>query len=233
MILRLRKYYSYQSMEKLLGRLAFHPNPALFIKDPLTSQVGMQILSCSVTMLQEAGLEGLTFKKLASEMKSTEATIYRYFTNKQQLLMYIMSIYAASLQMRLVLATTNISNPVDRLKEAIHCLMEVPKKDSMMEGMKLTQLHAIWCSEMPRWMDGTLTDSDQRKWWYQDLIELADRIKQIISESFQSNTCTDAHAWMILEWTQRIKHLGRSNFPVQTNKMNEEQFVISLIRMIA
>lgn len=233
MFLCLRKYHSYQNMEKLLGRLAFHPNPALFIKDPLTSQVGMQILSCSVNMLQDSGLEGLTFKKLASEMKSTEATIYRYFTNKQQLLMYIMSIYAASLQMRLVLATTNISNPVDRLKEAIYSLMEVPKKDSQMEGMKLIQLHSIWCAEMPRWMDGSLTDADLRKAWYQDLTELADRIKQIIEESFPGAVCAEIHAWMILEWTQRLKQMERSNFPISSNKSNHEQFVESIIRMIA
>lgn len=218
-------------MEKLLERFAFHPSNALYVKDPLSSPVGMQILASAVPMIQSAGLEGLTFKKLAFEMKSTEATIYRYFSNKQQLLMYSMSIYAAALQMRLMLTTSNITQPQDKLRAAIKSLLEVPRRDGTLEGMRMIHLHAIWCAEMPKHMDGSLAENSQRKAWYQDITDLVARLKDVMSAACGSANCSDFQCWMLLEWTQRFNHPDRNNLPFKTDKISEEAFVESLIQM--
>jgi len=218
-------------MEKLLERFAFHPSNALYLKDPLSSPVGMQILASAVPMLQSTGLEGLTFKKLAFEMKSTEATIYRYFSNKQQLLMYSMSIYAAALQMKMMLTTSNIAEPKEKLRAAIKSLLELPKRDSLLEGMRMSHLHAIWCTEMPKHLDGNLAENSQRKAWYQDITDLVARLKEVMGAACETRKCSDYQCWMLLEWTQRYNHPDRNNLPFKADKTTEEEFVESLIQM--
>ena len=68
-------------------------NEGLYLKDPQASELGRKIINHSILMIDELGFEQFTFKKLASEIKSTEATIYRYFKNKHILLIYLVSWY--------------------------------------------------------------------------------------------------------------------------------------------
>ncbi|MEO0734533.1 MAG: TetR/AcrR family transcriptional regulator, partial [Bacteroidota bacterium] len=55
--------------------------------------LGRRILSHSIELLDELGLEAFTFKKLAVRLGSAEASVYRYFSNKHQLLLYLVSWY--------------------------------------------------------------------------------------------------------------------------------------------
>ncbi len=57
-------------------------NPGLYIKDPQHSDLGKRIIKHSILLIDKIGFEQFNFKKLAEEMKSTEASIYRYFENK-------------------------------------------------------------------------------------------------------------------------------------------------------
>ena len=54
-------------------------NPRLTLKDPLSSEIGNRILREGLKLMNELGFEAFTFKKLAQDIGSTEATIYRYF----------------------------------------------------------------------------------------------------------------------------------------------------------
>lgn len=69
------------------------PSSELFLRDPQETDLGRRILSKSIALLDELGLEAFTFKKLATELKSAEASIYRYFSSKHQLLLYLVSWY--------------------------------------------------------------------------------------------------------------------------------------------
>ena len=42
------------------------------------------ILSKSIELMEQMGYEQLTFKKIATAIESTEASVYRYFQNKHQ-----------------------------------------------------------------------------------------------------------------------------------------------------
>jgi AcrR family transcriptional regulator len=65
----------------------------LFLKDPETTDLGKRIIENSIKLIDELGFDSFNFKKLASSIDSTEASIYRYFENKNKLLFYLISWY--------------------------------------------------------------------------------------------------------------------------------------------
>ena len=87
-----------------------------FVKDPLSSDLGKRILKESIVMLDELGYEQFTFKKLASQIQSTEASIYRYFDNKLRLLIYLTTWYWAWVDYRIDYETHFLKDPRKKLK---------------------------------------------------------------------------------------------------------------------
>ena len=71
-------------MERLLPNISIRVNPSIYLKDPESSDLGRRIITGSIDMLDEMGLECFTFKKLGAKIKSTEASIYRYFESKHK-----------------------------------------------------------------------------------------------------------------------------------------------------
>ena len=65
----------------------------VFSKDPLSSELGKNIIFHSIGLIDELGFEAFTFKKLAEKIQCTEASIYRYFENKHKLLTYHLTWY--------------------------------------------------------------------------------------------------------------------------------------------
>ncbi|MBC7388929.1 MAG: TetR/AcrR family transcriptional regulator [Opitutaceae bacterium] len=85
-------------------------NDKLYLRDPKTSDLGKNILRNGIIMIEEIGIEDFTFKKLAKEMNTTESSIYRYFENKQMLLLYVLSWYWQWLEYLVVFKSNNIEN---------------------------------------------------------------------------------------------------------------------------
>jgi AcrR family transcriptional regulator len=75
------------------------------------------------------GFERFTFKKLASEIQTTEATIYRYFESKHKLLLYLINWYWGCVATRILFETRNIDDPEIKLKKAIHILTALPNPE--------------------------------------------------------------------------------------------------------
>ena len=69
------------------------PSSELSLRDPQETDLGRRILTAGIELLNDLGLEDFTFKKLARHIGSVEASIYRYFANKHQLLLYLVSWY--------------------------------------------------------------------------------------------------------------------------------------------
>ena len=104
-------------------------NPRLTLKDPLSSEIGNRILREGLKLMNELGFEAFTFKKLAQDIGSTEATIYRYFENKHNLLLYLINWYWGIVEYRLKLATANISDSHARLLSAVRVLTTMPSQE--------------------------------------------------------------------------------------------------------
>ena len=94
----------------------------LYLRDPQETELGRRLLSDAVEMLNELGLEAFTFSKLARACKSTEASVYRYFHNKHELLGYLVAWYWAWLDYKVSFKTNNITQHTKRLELMLEVL---------------------------------------------------------------------------------------------------------------
>lgn len=122
----------------------------LYLKDPDSTALGRRIIYQGVLLIDAIGFEQFTFKKLAQELGSTEASIYRYFENKHKLLVYLLSWYWNWLQYKLSLAIFNLTDPTEKLQVSIqifcHTYGGVPAETEM----DLEALYRIVISESPK-----------------------------------------------------------------------------------
>ncbi len=90
-------------------------NKNLYLRDPEQSELGQRIIEEGIKLLSKLGYEDFTFKKLALEIKTTEASIYRYFENKHRLLIYIITWYWHWIEYQLMFHTNNIKDPKEKI----------------------------------------------------------------------------------------------------------------------
>lgn len=114
-----------------------------YIRDPQETKLGCTILSAGVELLDEVGLEAFTFKKLATQIDSTEASIYRYFENKHQLLLFLYSWYWGWMHYRIYYRTLPLNGPEAKLRTALQLLLRDTENElptSFIHEQKLKQL---------------------------------------------------------------------------------------------
>ncbi|WP_345049071.1 TetR/AcrR family transcriptional regulator [Hymenobacter glaciei] len=104
-------------------------NEHLYLRDPQATELGRRLLAESVRLLDEIGFEAFTFRKLATALGSTEASLYRYFENKHRLLTYLVSWHWAWLRFRVRFALHNVADPRQRLRLALGAVCEASTDD--------------------------------------------------------------------------------------------------------
>lgn len=102
-------------------------NQKLYLKDPNVSELGKKIVKHGLDLILELGFEQFTFKKLAADIGTTEASVYRYFENKHRLLTYLINWYWTTLEYKILFHTKNLGQPEIKLKKVIELLSEEPK----------------------------------------------------------------------------------------------------------
>ena len=116
-----------------------------YTKDPQSSELGRNIISASIELLDELGYEEFTFKKLAERINSTEASIYRYFENKLRLLIYLSTCYWAWIEYMIDYKTHFINDSEEKLKEILkiicHNDQNAPNID--MYGVNILKLRKV------------------------------------------------------------------------------------------
>ena len=122
-------------------------NEKLFLRDPEQTELGKKIVCHSIQLIYKHGFELFTFKKLAEDIGTTEAGIYRYFENKHRLLIYITAWYWGWLQYRVTFNTNNIKNPAVKLKKVIQLLATTVVDDDKTIHINEDLLHQIIISE--------------------------------------------------------------------------------------
>jgi hypothetical protein len=122
-------------------------NEKLFIRDPEQSELGKKIILHSIQLIHKNGFEVFTFKKLAVNIGTTEAGIYRYFENKHRLLIYLSAWYWSWLEYQVTFQTNNITDPVVKLKRVIKLLATAVENDSSTRYVDESILHQIIITE--------------------------------------------------------------------------------------
>lgn len=101
----------------------------IFKRDPEQTKLGRKIIEASITLIDELGFEAFTFKKLATHIDSTEASVYRYFESKHNLLVYLVSWYWSWLEYQIDYETKNIDDFEKKTKITIRLVAQIDKID--------------------------------------------------------------------------------------------------------
>jgi len=128
-------------------QLQIKMNEALYLRNPEQSELGKKIIKHSIVMIHKNGFEALTCKKLAKEIGTTEAGIYRYFENKHLLLTYIISWYWSWVEYQILFQTNNVKNPTAKLKKVIKILASAVEDDETTSYVNESLLHQIVIAE--------------------------------------------------------------------------------------
>ncbi len=133
----------------MTGRLQvfIRMNEGLFLRNPEQSELGRNIIHHSIQMIEKSGIEAFTFKKLANDIGTTEAGIYRYFENKHRLLLYLVAWYWNWLEFQIQFQTNNISDPLKRLHKVIEMLASYVEDDEQTSYVNESLLHKIVIAE--------------------------------------------------------------------------------------
>lgn len=137
-------------MESLLSSLKINVNPCLFIKDPESSELGQNIITKSIELINKLGIEKFNFKKLGNTIQSNESSIYRYFENKYKLLQYLSALYWGILEYRLVIETNAVEDNSKKLLKAIKILTLRPQNIAYYSNLDQLKLRDIVISEFTK-----------------------------------------------------------------------------------
>ena len=127
--------------------LNFKVNEKIFLRDPEGTELGRQIVKNAIDLIYQLGFEHFTFKKLAKEMNTTEASIYRYFENKHRMLLYILNWYWSYMEYLVVFQLQPLANSKSKLERLIELLTHpLPEIEDWSDYNK-NYLHQIVISE--------------------------------------------------------------------------------------
>jgi AcrR family transcriptional regulator len=169
-------------MKTILSNLKIQVNEKIYVKDPETSALGQKIIEQSILLIDEIGFDNFTFKKLGEKIGSNESSIYRYFENKHKLLVYLSSWYWSWMEYKLVFATTNITDPKEKLKKAITIVTEKVIDDSSTEHINEAILNKIIISEFTKTLHTKEVDQENKEGFFLIYKRVINRIVSIVKE---------------------------------------------------
>lgn len=169
-------------MKNLLADIKINVNKEIFLKDPESSELGLKIIRESIALIDDLGFECFTIRKLAAYIKSTEASVYRYFESKHKLLLYLTSWYWAWTEYKIVFGLANIESPSKRLEKAITILLENIEEDQHFEHISEVKLHKIVISESSKVYHTHQVDEENKQGVFLGYKRLVNRISDIIIE---------------------------------------------------
>jgi AcrR family transcriptional regulator len=167
-------------MRALHSKLAIQINEKVYKKDPLTSELGEKILREGIDMIESVGFENFTFRKLAKNINSTEASIYRYFESKHYLLTYLTMWYWNWMEYRIVISTLNIEDPKTQLRNAVKCLTEEIEEDLEVHQIDEAKLQRIVIIESSKIYQCKSVDADNEAGFFKVYKQLVHRVAEII-----------------------------------------------------
>ena len=153
-----------------------------FLRDPLHTELGVKIISQSITMIDELGFEQFTFKKLAQSISSTEASVYRYFDNKHRLLTYLIAWYWKWMEYQIDYRTHNVSDAHERLRLALWMLCKPTEKDPTFAHVDEDALQRIVVAESNKTYLTKHVDADNREGLFRGYKDVCKQVATIVSE---------------------------------------------------
>ena len=205
-------------------------NEKLFLRDPEQTELGKKIIQHSIQLIFKNGFELFNFKKLAEDIGTTEAGIYRYFENKHRLLIYITAWYWGWLQYRVTFSTNNIKDPAIKLKKVIKLLATTVVDDDKTIHINEDLLHQIVIAEGSKAYLTKHVSEDNKEQLFKPYKDLCAVIADIILESNPKYKYPRSLASTIIEMAH-FQNFFMTNLPSLTDfgKTKDELKVVSFL----
>jgi AcrR family transcriptional regulator len=218
-------------MQTILSNITISVHEKLYVKNPETSELGKKIIQNSILLIDEMGFENFTFKKLGESIGSNESSIYRYFESKHKLLLYLSSWYWGWMEYKLVFSTTNIENPMERLKKGIIIVTEKVIDDSATQHINEAILNQIIIKEFTKTLLTKEVDEENKEGFFLVYKRVINRIIDMITAVNPDYTFAKSLASSIVEGALH-QHFLKDHLKTITN-CNENNsptnFYINLI----
>jgi AcrR family transcriptional regulator len=169
------------------------------VKNPETSDLGKKIIEQSILLIDEIGFENFTFKKLGEKINSNESSIYRYFESKHKLMLYLSSWYWGWMEYKLVFATNNLANPMEKLIKAIAIVTEKVEDDSNTLHINESILNKIIIQEFTKTLLTKEVDEENKEGFFIVYKRIINRIIEFISEVNPNYTFAKSLASTVVE----------------------------------
>lgn len=169
-------------MNAILSNIKIKVNEKIYVKDPESSQLGKKIIQESIILIDDLGFEDFTFKKLGERIGSNESSIYRYFESKHKLLVYLSCWYWGWMEYRLLLSTSNIDNPMEKLKRAITIVTEKIEDDSTTLHINEATLNSIIIVQFTKTLLTNEVDEENKEGFFLVYKRVVNKIVAIIRE---------------------------------------------------
>jgi len=221
-------------MNTLISNFKITVNDRLFVKDPETSELGKKILKHSILLIDEIGFEHFTFKKLGNRIGSNESSLYRYFENKHKLMIYLSSWYWSWIEYKLVFATTNVIDPLDKLRKAITIVTEKIDDDLSTAHINESILNKIIIVEFSKTLHSKEIDEDNKEGFFLVYKRIINRIVEIVNEVNPDYIYAKSLVSTIVEGSLH-QHFLRNHIPTITNcneTISTTDFYINLITTV-
>ena len=157
-------------------------NDKLYLRDPQETTLGKSIIKESIILMDKIGFESFNFKKLAQAMKSTEASVYRYFENKHFLLIYLVSWYWEWVNYLIDISVMNIDDPKRRLKIIIKNLVNASKENPAIDYVNESVLHRLIIAEGTKAYHTKEVDRENTIGFFINYKKLCNKVADVILE---------------------------------------------------
>jgi AcrR family transcriptional regulator len=154
-------------------------NEKLFLKKPDDFVLGRKIIENGLLLINKLGYEQFTFKKLASEIHTTEAGIYRYFENKHRLLIYLIALYWNIIDEKVQVISQTEQEPEKILEDILHVLVLSSNSDLDSWNME-EELHKLIIWEGAKTYHTRNVNDDNQNQLFKPYKDLCARISNII-----------------------------------------------------
>ncbi len=219
-----------------MALLTLKLNENLYIRDPQNTELGQKILQQSVKMIDQLGFELFTFKKLAKEIGSTEASVYRYFENKHRLLIYLMDWYWTWLEHRIDFNIQNVKDAKEQLRICIGLLSEQKIFDPSFAFIYEPALQRIVISEFDKAYLTKQVDVDNKEGLFLSYKSICKKVADIISKinSNYKHPNTLVSTMMLacnhqVFYTQHLPSLTNLKFKAGDHYLALSQFIHELV----
>ena len=207
-------------------------NSGLYLKEPQDSKLGRNIIKHSILMIDKFGFESFTFKKLAEEINSTEASIYRYFENKHLLLLFLVNWYWEWVRYLIRINTINIEDPKKKLEIIIHSFVYASKENPGVDYVNESKLHRIVISEGNKTYHTKEVDNENSKGFFKSYKDLAESVSIVIIQINPTFKYPFSLATNLFEMSNNhiffAKHLPRlTDISVSKNEVDEVESMLN------